>query len=98
MAEIVLLKKAVKDIQESRDWYDEKEDNLGRLFVEKVQECITRIAENPKAYPQKYKSLRAGIVPTFPHAVFYKIEKNNVIRVYACVHHKQNTDRILDEK
>ncbi len=96
MAEIVLLNKAAEDIQKSRDWYDGKEENLGRLFVEKVHECIIRIAENPKAYPQKYRFLRAGLVATFPYSLFYSIEENDVIRVYACLHHKQNTDRILD--
>ncbi len=44
MAEIVLLKKAAEDIKNSRDWYDGKEENLGKLFVEKVHECILRIA------------------------------------------------------
>ncbi len=98
MAEIVLLKKAAEDIQKSRDWYDEKEENLGRMFVEKVDECISRISEKPIAYPVKYRTLRAGLVATFPYSVFYSIEENDVIRVYACLHHKQNTDRILDER
>lgn len=98
MAEIVLLKKAAEDIQKSRDWYDEKEENLGRLFVEKVHECIIRIADNPKAYPHKYRSLRAGLVATFPYSVFYMIEKNKAVRIYACLHHKQNADRILGKR
>ena len=62
MAEIVLLKKAAEDIKNSRDWYDGKEENLGKLFVEKVHECILRIALNPKAHPQKYRFLRAGLI------------------------------------
>ena len=98
MAEIVLLKKAAEDIKNSRDWYDGKEENLGKLFVEKVHECILRIAENPKAYPQKFRFLRAGLVATFPHSVFYKVEMNNVIKVYACLHHKQNSDHILGKR
>jgi plasmid stabilization system protein ParE len=57
MSEIVFLKKAVEDIRKSRDWYDEKEENLGRLFVEKLNESISSIAENPRAYPEKYRSL-----------------------------------------
>ena len=46
-----IIKKAAEDIKKSRDWYDEKEENLGRLFVEKVHECLIRIADNPKAHP-----------------------------------------------
>jgi len=57
MSEIVFLKKAVEDIRKSRDWYDEKEENLGRLFVEKLNESISSIVENPRAYPEKYRSL-----------------------------------------
>lgn len=98
MAEIVFLKKAVEDIRNSRDWYDEREEDLGRLFVEKVNESIKSIAENPKAYSENYKSLRARLVSTFPYSVFYKAESNDVIKIYARLHHKQNTETILDRR
>lgn len=98
MAEIVFLKKAVEDIRTSRDWYDEKEENLGRLFLEKVNESITSIAENPKAYPEKYRFLRAKLIRTFPYTVFYKVESNNVIKIYGCLHYKQDTKTILGRR
>ncbi|NBC65723.1 MAG: type II toxin-antitoxin system RelE/ParE family toxin [Bacteroidetes bacterium] len=98
MAEIVLLQKAVEDIRKSRDWYDEKEVNLGKLYVEKVNECVASIAENPKAYPVKYRFLRARLVASFPYSVFYNIERKGLIRIYACLHHKQNADRTLGKR
>ncbi|TVQ04888.1 MAG: hypothetical protein EA359_04985 [Balneolaceae bacterium] len=71
---------------------------MGKIFVEKVNECITSIALNPNAYPVKYRFLRARLLSTFPYSVFYKIEKNDLIRIYACLHHKQHADTILDKR
>jgi len=56
MAKIVLLEEVLGDMKHSRDWYDEQEQGLGELFVERITECIEKIADNPKAYPVKYRS------------------------------------------
>lgn len=98
MSKIILLRKALEDIRNSRDWYDEKDEGLGKIFVENVDDCIASIAETPNAYPVKYRVLRARLVKMFPYSVFYQVENMNVIRVYAILHHRQNADRILNTR
>jgi len=95
MAKIVLLEEVLGDMKHSRDWYDEQEQGLGELFVERITECIEKIADNPKAYPVKYRILRARLIQTFPYSVFYRVEKENEVHVYAVLHHRQNANRIL---
>jgi len=98
MAKILFLNEAIEDIRKARNWYDEKEDGLGHFFINRIDESINEIQNAPKAYPVKYGFLRAKMVRSFPYSIFYSVKNHGVIRIYACIHHKQLFDNILESR
>lgn len=98
MHKIVFLASAIEDIQSARDWYDDQRVDLGRLFVRQIDQSLIRIKSNPSAYPIKFGPLRAKLLKSFPHSIFYRIESNKIIRIYACLHHRQHVKEILESR
>ena len=41
---------AALDLQKARDWFDAREPGLGDTFLERVNETINRISQNPEQY------------------------------------------------
>lgn len=50
MAKIVFLQSAVNDIEDARDWYDDKYPGLGESFLNEVVKAVDTIDESPKAF------------------------------------------------
>jgi plasmid stabilization system protein ParE len=45
--EVVLRPEAARDIEETRDWYDAQEPDLGAEFIEEIDATLMRVAEMP---------------------------------------------------
>ena len=71
------------------DWYEGQRPGLGHEFREAVDIAITRIAENPFAYPDRYRGARRALVRHFPYALWYRALADFVI-ILACVHGKRD--------
>jgi toxin ParE1/3/4 len=46
----VLLPAAKRDVKTAYQWYEEKKPGLGDVFLERVEECLTSIARNPRVF------------------------------------------------
>ena len=89
MYRLVITDAAVSDIVQGKSWYDEKQENLGDRFVDKIFQPIRKIHRHPNVYPSKYKHTREMYVRKFPYVIIYSIEEDVIfiLRVFAC---KQN--------
>ncbi len=54
----ILSTRAQKEIAQSWDWYEERQQNLGDRFVQEVTNKIRLIEQNPERYPTRYKSYK----------------------------------------
>ena len=63
--------------------------DLGREFRGAVDDAIALIAENPLAYPERYRGARRARLRRFPYLLWYRPFDNFVV-VLACVHGKRN--------
>ncbi|OOQ59133.1 type II toxin-antitoxin system RelE/ParE family toxin [Mucilaginibacter pedocola] len=66
--------KAIKEIQESGDWYEEKQIGLGYRFETQVAAKIESVRSNPFHYPLKGKYREANL-PDFPFLILYEIDE-----------------------
>ena len=70
---------------EIEDWYEEQRPGLGHEFREMADALIARIADNPLAYPERYRGARRALLRRFPYVLWYRALEEFVI-VLACVH------------
>jgi toxin ParE1/3/4 len=85
MSRITLHLQAKSDLNEAAAWYEAHDAGLGRRFLESVNDCLTRVAAHPLAYPLGRGRARRALVQTFPNAVFYILDEDTVL-VVACLH------------
>jgi plasmid stabilization system protein ParE len=86
----VLIRRAAElDLEGIEDWYEEQRPGLGHEFREAVDTVIARIADNPLAYPDRYRGARRALLRRFPYVLWYRVLENLVV-VLACVHGKRN--------
>ena len=88
--ELIVRSVAEKDITDIVTWYEEQLQNLGNRFFTSLDATFNSIQRNPKIYPKVYKNFRRALLPRFPYAVFYTIEKNKII-VFAVFHGKRES-------
>jgi len=55
---IILSSAAIKELQESYQWYEGRSEGLGVRFVELIDKAIKLILLNPEGYPNKRGSYR----------------------------------------
>lgn len=60
-------------------WYESKRVGLGRDFMERVDEQVNRLTQNPKLYPVVYRDVRRAVLRRFPYAIYYRIVSSRVI-------------------
>jgi len=86
----VFIRRAAElDLERIEDWYDEQQPGLGREFRYAVDSVIARIADNPLAYPDRYRGARRALLRRFPYVLWYRVLESFVV-VLACVHGKRD--------
>jgi plasmid stabilization system protein ParE len=80
-----LTPEADLDAQDAIRWYDERDRALGDDFLQKVNDCIAAIQENPQKYPILHRHMRRGLVRRFPYEIIFEIENDEII-IYAIYH------------
>jgi plasmid stabilization system protein ParE len=90
----VFVRRAAElDLSAIEDWYDSQRQGLGGEFRQVVDEAVTRIADSPLAYPERYRGARRVLLRRFPYVLWYRPFESLVV-VLACVHGKRDPREI----
>ena len=90
----VFIRRAAElDLAAIEDWYDSQREDLGGEFRQVVDEAITRIADSPLAYPERYRGARRVLLRRSPYVLWYRPLESLVV-VLACVHGKRDPREI----
>jgi len=76
---------AAFELEEARDWYEERHAGLGREFLTCVAAVVGAVSRHPQAASVVYKDVRRAITRRFPYAVFY-IDEPDAVLVLAIFH------------
>ncbi|MDJ0516861.1 MAG: type II toxin-antitoxin system RelE/ParE family toxin [Trichodesmium sp. MO_231.B1] len=90
---IIIQPEAEKDLDAAYVWYENSRQELGEEFLNAIDNCLSLIQANPFAYPIIYKQIHRTIVRKFPYGIFYLL-KDDAVVVIACLHAKQNPQRL----
>jgi toxin ParE1/3/4 len=91
-----LTLQANADIARAAEWYEERSEGLGKRFVDRVLEAITRIEANPAGYALVFKNLRRCNVAKFPYALWFEVRSDKSL-VIACLHPRR-TRALMEER
>lgn len=82
---------ALKEIQESYSWYEDRSSGLGKRFIEAIDYRLSLIIRDPERYPVKQGAYREISIHIFPFIIIYEIiKKQKTIVVYYVFHMKKN--------
>ncbi|MBC8051015.1 MAG: type II toxin-antitoxin system RelE/ParE family toxin [Chitinophagales bacterium] len=76
------------ELDETRDFYDQREPGLGDRFLREVANAVLLIEEQPEAWPLVSDIERAYRIRKFPYRIVYFLHGDEVI-VLAIAHFKR---------
>jgi hypothetical protein len=92
--EIIISPEAEIELNISKEFYESKQEGLGKDFIKEVDNTIDRIAENPEQFPKvKQKQVRKANVNRFPFGIYFAV-KDTIINILAVFHFSRNPKRI----
>ena len=86
---LLILERAVLELEDACVYYNEKVLGLGYEFEEEIVVLLELIKENPLLFPVKFAHIHEAVVKHFPFVINYEISEKQVI-VSAIFHVKQN--------
>ena len=94
MYQVNILPAAKLDISDAANWYNSKQQDLGKQFVKEIRNKTLLIVHNPKIYPVRYKNIRTTVLDVFPFMIHYTFdESNKTILIVGVFHTSLNPDR-----
>jgi plasmid stabilization system protein ParE len=90
---IYVRPQAETDMATAATWYNQQSPGLGTDFLRAVDVCIAAVARNPAMFATVYRKVRRALLRRFPYGLFFVITGESVV-VIACLHWKQNPNRI----
>jgi hypothetical protein len=81
MRKFRILPSARLEMLDASDFYDSKSEGLGERFLSEVDKGIAVIIEAPKRWPQPYRGFHRYRIDPFPHGIFYKVLKTEIVVV-----------------
>ena len=99
MINVEFLDLAQKELDDTFDYYEYQQSDLGLRFVQEVYNAIALIKSYPAGWSKVSKNTRRCLVKTFPYGVIYQ-EREDFILIVAItnLHRKPNywVERIID--
>lgn len=84
-----IRQEAETDLEQGRDWYEEKKPGLGDEFLECVEKALERIHDMPELYAPGYRGVRRCKVRRFPYVIYFRLSADR-IEVIAIIHASRN--------
>ena len=97
MMEIRFLSLANREVDDAVQWYEAREENLSREFLDELDRVVRLVRLYPYAGMQVEPEIRRFLFTRFPYSLIYGIhEKTIVVKAVANQHREPNywADRI----
>lgn len=86
---LIVTKGAEADILDGYLSYEEKQEGLGRRFMDEIERAFDRIFPNPFLYQEVETEIRRAVTHTFPYLVFYTCDEQT-LQILAVIHGAQD--------
>ncbi len=86
---IRFLEAAQQEVDDAVAWYEEREEDLGRNFLDELDRVIRRIKSFPLASTEIEPGIRRCLLARFPYGLIYGIDEDLIIVVAVSHLHRQ---------
>lgn len=86
---IKFLELAQKELDETFEYYEYQQENLGYRFIYEVQEAVDRIKFYPKGWHPLSKNNRRCLIKNFPYGLIYQIKENYIFIIAVANLHRE---------
>ena len=91
MQKVQFLELAQQELDDTFNYYEYQQENLGYRFVQEVYDAIKLIKFYPLGWSQISKNTRRCLLKTFPYGVIYQQRKDKILIIaIANLHRKPN--------
>ena len=88
---ILIEDEAIEDIQKIINWYEKKQNNLGKRFYLAMTAQMETLKKHPEKYQIKYLDVRCLVLNRWPFLIHYNINKHQgLVSVFAVLHSSKN--------
>lgn len=94
---LILLERAVSELEESSVYYNKQVPGLGFEFEEEIFSLLEIIKDTPLLFPQKFANIHEASVNCFPFMITYEIIEKHVI-ILCVFHTKRNPAKKIKRK
>lgn len=89
---LTVSKRAIREIGEAYEWYEEQVPGLGSEFIEALEAQFELIAQSPWLYAEIQRGVRRALLSRFPYGVFYA-SKGDIVSILGVVHTSRHPRR-----
>lgn len=82
---LVVRPEALLDVVEASLAYEDEREGLGWDFEGEVDRVMSRIAENPLQFADRFSGIRLALTRRFPYGVFFAVDERQITVI--AVHH-----------
>ena len=76
---------ADQEVDDAVLWYNEREDDLGRRFLDELDRAVRLVRTYPKASTEIEAGIRRCLLARFPYSLVYGIDEETIV-VIAVAH------------
>lgn len=84
-------------LTEAAEWYERQQTGVGERFAAEAHDAIYNLTGEALLYTVRFDDIRRMNLPTFPHGVFYFIERDIVV-VLAVLHGARDSQAELERR
>lgn len=87
---LLVSHEALIDIEETIEWYENKQERLGKEFSATVLNYFEYLSHNAHSHPKARGEYRELVMKRFPYVIVYRIYKEKEVIVLGIIHTKKH--------
>jgi|ERR1041385_8182714 plasmid stabilization system protein ParE len=90
-ARVIYSSIAIKELEQSSDWYEDRSIGLGRRLIETIRDTLLTASANPEAFPKTKGYFRQVVIKDFPFIIIFRYNRTeNLMYVLHVFHTSRN--------
>ena len=78
------------ELEEIRDYYEDKSPGLGKRFVDELEQQLLSIAAMPSRWMIVRDDVRRSLLKRFPYVILFRVIDDEIIRVTVVKHERRH--------
>jgi toxin ParE1/3/4 len=87
-----------RELEEIRDYYEERVAGLGREFVNEFERQVLRIVTTPGRWMVISGDIRRALMPRFPYCIYFRQPQPDRLRITVVKHQRRHPAYGRDRK